>query len=277
MLDTYKKSYEECADLYIKENWRKMNKNDLINKYIEVENDPKLANAYMSAIICRYWGVLNRYYNSSYNSVDKFTCHEWLVGAILRAIKHRKWLEPDNKLYGDLNGPDKVINRCLASERLGFFQSSNTYKRRQNYGIESIDKLQEDNVDSPYIPTYLPENLDEGTLSINQLISNSFDNKDYVTSFLIDGIVNYDVFEPANSPKTKVDYSIFSEKKLLRHLRALSFQYAKTFATSFDKPIEEVKTAVQECTSLTRTKLKTAVTKSMKQLTKHYSKLLKEY
>ena len=277
MLNTYKKSYEECADLFITENWRKMNKNTLVNKYIEVENNPKLANAYMSAIICRYWGVLSKYYNSSYNSVDKFTCHEWLVGAILRAIKHRKWLDPNNKLYGDPNGPDKVINRCLASERLGFFQSSNTYKRKQNYGIESIDKIQEDNSESSQIPLYLPKDLDEGTLSIHQLISNSFDNKDYITSFLIDGIINYDVFEPANSPKTKLDYSVFSEKKLLRHLRALSIQYIKDFADLFNKPIDEVKLAVQECTSLTRTKLKTAVNKSIKNLSKQYTKLLKEY
>lgn len=277
MLDTYKKTYEEHADSLITENWRRMDKNKLVNRYIEVEQDKKLAEAYLSAIICRYWGTLNKYYNSSYNSVDKFTCHDWLVGGILRAIKNRKWLEPGNKLFGDPNGPDKVINRCLASERLGFFQSSNTYKRKQNYGIESLDKTQDDASDSINIPSYIPEELDEGTLSINQIISNSFNNKDYITSFVIDGIVNYNVFEPAKSPKTKLDYSVFNEKKLIRHLRALSTSYAKTFAHSFDKPLEEVDLAVKECISLTRTRLKTAVNRSMKKLRKHYIQLMEEY
>ncbi len=277
MLDSYKQEYEKCADAYVTENWRKMNKNELVNRYIEVEKDPKIANAYMSAIICRYWGALNKYYYSSSSSVDKFTCHDWLVGAILRAIKNRKWLEPGNKLYGDPNGPDKVINRCIISERLGFFQSSNTYKRCQNYGIDSIDRLEEDDTNSSHLPSYIPNETDEGNLSIKKLISDSFDNKEYVTAFLIDGIINYDVFEPAHSPKTKLDYSVFSEKKLLRHLRALNATYSENFAELFDKPLSEVETAVNECTSLTRTKLKTAVNRSMKKLTSHYKNVLKEY
>lgn len=275
MLDSYKQEYEKCADAYVVENWRKMNKNELVNRYIEVESNPKLANAYMSAIICRYWGALSKYHYSSSSSVDKFTYHDWLVGAILRAVKNRKWLEPGNKLYGDPNGPDKVINRCIISERLGFFQSSNTYKRRQNYGIDSIDRLQEENADSSQIPSYVPEEIDEGNLSIKQLISDSFDKKEYITAFLIDGIINYDVFEQKG--KSDLDYSIFSEKKLLRHLRALNVAYSRNFAQIFDKPIEEVELAVNECTSLTRTRLKTAVNRSMKKLTNHYNQILKEY
>lgn len=276
MLDSYKKQYEKCADLNVKEDWRKMNKNALVNRYIEVEKNPVLANAYMSAIICRYWGAINKYYNSSYNSVDKFTCHDWLVQAILRAIKKRKWLEPDNKLYGDPNGPDKVINRCIMSERLGFFQSSNTFKRKQNYGNESIEKLQEENPDAPNIPCYDPNELDEGTISIKQLVSSSFDNKDYTTAFLIDGIINYGVFEKEKTNTGDIT-SIFNEKKLMRHLRALNVVYAKTFADLFDKPIEDVKLAVGEFTSLTRARMRTAVNHSMKKLTKFYTKAVKEY
>ncbi len=276
MLNSYKKEYEKCADLSIKEDWRKMNKNVLVSRYIEVEKNPVLANAYMSAIICRYWGALNKYYNASYNSVDKFTCHDWLVQAILRAIKKRKWLEPDNKLYGDPNGPDKVINRCIMSERLGFFQSSNTFKRKQNYGNESIEKLQEENPDAPNLPCYNPNELDEGTISINQLISSSFDNKDYTTAFLIDGIINYDVFEKEKMTTGAIT-SIFNEKKLMRHLRALNITYAKTFADLFNKPVEDVKYAVDEFKSLTRARMKTAVNRSMKKLARFYTRAMKEY
>ena len=276
MLEACKKAHEEKADLYIKEDWRKMNKNLLINKYVEVEKNPALADAYVSAIIVRYWGALSKYYNSSYKVVDAQTCYEWLVSAILWALRAKKWLEPGNKLVGDPNGPDKVINRCIISVRLGFFQSSNTDKRRRNYGLESLDAVAEDVTRSASIPSSVDEGLDEGTLSIVQLIENAFDDKDYITAFLVDGIVNYDVFEYERDDEGRVS-SCFSRKKLLRHLRALDYNYCKTFAKEYNKPIEEIDLATKECASLSRTRLKTAVNRSMRNLSKFYTKVLGEY
>lgn len=40
MLESIKKTYEEYADLYIKENWRKENKNNLFLNYIKNEAYP---------------------------------------------------------------------------------------------------------------------------------------------------------------------------------------------------------------------------------------------
>ena len=276
MLTTYKKSYERCADLFITENWRKMNKNDLVNRYVEVEKDPQLANAYMSAIICRYWGAINKYYNSSYKSVDVQTCYEWLIQAILWAVQHKKWLEPGNKLQNDPNGPDKVINRCIMSVRLGFFQSSNTDKRRQNFGLDSLEGVEESEAKAALVPAFESEELDEGTLSVRQLVDNAFDRKDYATAFVIDNIINYDVFKAVRDEEG-VLHNTFNKKKLLHLLRAMNYNYCKTFAYYYNKPLDSVSQAVQECTSLSRTRLKTAVDRSMRSLVKHYTKVLEEY
>lgn len=276
MLEAYKKAHEDCADAYIKENWRKMDKNVLVNRYVEVEENPVLADAYMSAIICRYWGAISKYYSSSYKSVDVQTCYEWLVQAILWAVQHKKWLEPGNKLQKDPNGPDKVINRCIASVRLGFFQSSNTHKRRQNFGLDSLEGIEESDTKTGLIPAFESEDLDEGTLSIRQLVDNAFDRKDYTTAFVVDNIINYDVFK-ASRDEAGVLHNTFNKKKLLRLLRAMNYQYSKNFACLYNKPLDSVNQAVQECTSLSRTRLKTAVDRSMRNLVKHYTKVLEEY
>ena len=55
-LEFYRKAHEARASSI--EGWKTMNKNDLVNKYIEVEDNAELADAYMSAILCRYWGII---------------------------------------------------------------------------------------------------------------------------------------------------------------------------------------------------------------------------
>lgn len=284
MLSSYKSSHEKCADALITEDWRKMNKNKLVNRYLEVEKDKDLANAYLSAIIVRYWGALSKYYNSSYKVVDKMTCYDWLVDAIMRALDRRKWLDPTSTVYNDPYGPDKVINRCIISERLGYFQSSNTYKRKNNYGLESLERLQDKNdslSDIPtymqnLLPTYTPEELDEGNISISSLVEKAFDDKEYVLAFMVDGIVNYNTFEVFKDDEGK-KYSNFSEKRLMRHLRALNSNYCQTFSNTFHKPLDEVEGAVKECGLLSRARLKTAVQRNMKKLKRKYEKLLEEY
>lgn len=276
MLDSYKKTYEECADNLIKEDWRKMNKNALANKYVEVMDNEPLANAYISAIICRYWSNLYKYYYKSHNVVDNFTLHSWLVGAITRALKNHKWLDPSSSVYGDPNGPDKVINRCIMSERLGFFQNSNTYKRKCNFGLYSLDKISEDNPESTDIPVYEDSDLDDGTISINQFISNCFDNHNYMLAFIVDGIVNYDVFK-STTDENNNSYMVFNEKKLIHHLHCLDQDYCDLFAARFKKDKKEVEESVDKCISLSRNTLKVMVERGLRNLRRIYTKVLEEY
>lgn len=121
-------------------NWQTMNKNDLINAYIDNENDETLRNAYFSAIMCRYWGNIGKYYTAS--KASGFTiedCYSWLVEAIMIGLKYRAWRDPNNPLSKDKNAPDKVINRCIFSRRRYYYYIANLKKNKGEYNKISLD------------------------------------------------------------------------------------------------------------------------------------------
>ncbi len=178
MLDAYKKLYEKVADEI--PGWRKLDKNTLINKYVENENNPTLKESYIAAIMCKYWGAISKYYQSSHSSgVTAEDCHDWLTHAVMYALAHKNWLKQystkkrvyldvvvkdpisgeeriekqmkwiqDNSMinssYSDPKGPDKCMNMCIASTRSIFYDASNHMKRSINYQKPiSIDSLYE--------------------------------------------------------------------------------------------------------------------------------------
>ena len=54
MLDEYRQIHERIATEFLGDSWRTENKNSLINKCLEYEkSNPKLYNAYLSAVIAR--------------------------------------------------------------------------------------------------------------------------------------------------------------------------------------------------------------------------------
>ncbi|MBO7697142.1 MAG: hypothetical protein J6Y28_04630 [Acholeplasmatales bacterium] len=57
MLDDYKRSYEECANLI--KDWKSISSIDLCNNYIKnLNTDSNKAQSYLSAVICRYWYII---------------------------------------------------------------------------------------------------------------------------------------------------------------------------------------------------------------------------
>ena len=142
MLETeYKTYYKRAASI---PNWQKMNKNDLINLYIDHENEP-IGEAYFSAIVLRYWGNIGKYYLASKSSGFSIEdCYSWLIEAILYALEKRKWRDPNNSLSKDKNAPDKVVNRCIFSKRKENYYRSNRAVRKGNYAKVSYDQLNED-------------------------------------------------------------------------------------------------------------------------------------
>ena len=149
MIDDSHKMFLESANLL--PNWKDMNKNDLINKYIEYENsDPALANIYMSAIICKYWPKIQRFYKMTSNLATYEDIYDLLINSILRAIEARRWLQKDSSIYNDPNGPDKAVNRTMICERLNFLAYRGRLKRIINLNPVSIDEI-EDEVGDSYI------------------------------------------------------------------------------------------------------------------------------
>lgn len=267
MLEDHKKLFEQRADRVVP-GWRRANKNDLINKYIENEHTNKeLADGYMSAIMCRYWGAISRYYATSHNSVTVETCYDWLVRSILYAIQRRPWLVEGSNLYGDPTGPDKTVNQVIKSTRLGFYQSSNTHKRKCNFGNTSLDAMVEELGEAAPLPEEDSCRDTPMSMDIQNFIQDAFKNKEYLLAFMVDGIINYEVFDHEIG-SDGYTYSQFSPKRLARHVRSLSPNYCERFAQMYHLNEPDTEKAAESIKEISRLRLKTMMKRNMKLLGK---------
>lgn len=264
MLDSYKKAYEAVADRI--PNWKKINKNTLINLYIENEKDPELANAYISAIICRYWNKLNKYYYTSRNSVNVEDCYDWLIRAILYGINYRPWKDPSNKLYNDPNGPDKVINRCIISTRQGYFQDSNAQKRKVNYGNLSLEGLNEEYEGE--IPNLGKETLktNPSLVDVEKTISKYIEDNNYISAFLLYGMLRYDLIMSKNGILE------YSSKNAFRFFRNLDKNFIDNFSKEFKVPEDKLENEIDKINNISDKSLTFYIKRSYKLL--KYNKYL---
>lgn len=184
----YKTLYNNAS---IIKNWQTMNKNDLINAYIDNEKDENLRSAYFSAIMCRYWGNIGKYYTSS--KASGFTiedCYSWLVEAIMIGLKYRKWRDSNNQLSKDKNAPDKVINRCIFSRRRYYYYISNLKKNKGEYNKVSLD---DSNVISSKNNKYLIDTsfTPYSTMDIfYEVLRDFFIKKEYLKGIVFYNLVN---------------------------------------------------------------------------------------
>lgn len=227
MLESIKRSYVQTAQVI--PDWKEVSKSELANRYIENENDNIKRNAYFAALMCRYWPAIGKYYMQSKRSVPIEECYEWLIHALMYALKHRKWLEPGNKLFGDLAGPDKVINRCIISTRQIFYQASNTHKRKANYGNESIDKQFDTDDDSSYVSGYTyGENDSYFTESISLDIAQQYIDKNDIEDAIIVDVISHQDSYKLNEGKLSFDL-----RKTVAALKHLPPAYAGYFIEKY--------------------------------------------
>lgn len=227
ILSNYYKSFEKTAEII--PNWNKQSKNDLLNAYIDHEDNKQLREAYMAAIMCKYWGAISKYYQSSYKSATKEDCFEWLTHAIMYALKHRKWRDPSNKLYNDPKAPDKVVNRCIASTRHIYYQAMNNDNKKLNFGLESLDNLEEN--DLSYLIPASEESSDTmiSNLFIKDIIKSKLNGKEdkILEGLILDGIINSDVFT-LNEDKLS-----FNAKRLVKHLNHIDENYCRILSNTY--------------------------------------------
>ena len=114
------------------------------------------------------------------------------------AIKHRQWENPESSIYNDHNGPDKVINRCMKSSRLIYYQFNNRKKRRKDYQLISIETLR-DKMNSDIVELEdTSANLDDCSIDIHFMIEQTFKRKEFFLAFILDCICIEDVFDKTN-------------------------------------------------------------------------------
>lgn len=236
MLEDIKKSYETYAKLL--PGWEKMNKNTLVNLYIENEHNED-SEIYFAAIMCRYWYNIGKYYNQSRNSVSIEECYDWLVHAITYALKHRKWLDPQSSMYNDPAGPDKVINRCIASTRQIFYQASNTDKRKVNFQLESIEKHEDtygenmrSRIDLNAIPTYNSEKDAISAAKIEEIVRYFTNNDMPFAGVLVDAIAYQDTFKEKKISALVSTFDL-NKKKLTDFVNNIDTSFAEYYSKKY--------------------------------------------
>ena len=269
MLDDYRRLYEHNADALITElDWRKENKNNLFYKCIEYEiSNPRLSEAYIASIMVRYWRLVNSYYAKGKGAYTAEEVHDWLLDVVCKALKERPWVPGSgNRLENDPNGPDKYVNVCMLSRRQGFYQWSNAGKRAssftQNY---SLEKMLEDAGDSKLPFETNIKNLDFN-MDLKNWVIKEFKSKNYMSSFLIDGIVNTSVIDWVETENGL--YTQFNKKKLSKHIRHYDPKYCDTFSKIYELPKNEVESAMQECAQLSSTKIYTILKNVLNKISK---------
>lgn len=207
----------------------------------------------------KYWHLIDSYTNQGSGAYGPETVYDWLTHSMQYAKQHQPWKKGGN-LSGQSNGPDKAINIYMKSMRQGFYQWSNSKKRAAEFTqVLSLDRMVEDTGDANLYDCTSDNHVDIlENINIKNLIKKNFNNKSYMSSFIIDGIVNAAVFDFEKTEDGKV-FSEFNKRKLSKHLRNLDDKYCNIFATNYEIPLEAVIQARDECSTLSSTRIYTYI------------------
>ena len=231
MLDEYKQSYVECANLI--EDWRNLSKNDLANLYIEHENEI-ISNSYFSALVCKFWNLISHYYyKQGIKVATELDCYDWVIDGITEALKDRAWKDESNKLFNDKKGPEKAIVVNIMSIRANFYQYTKYDKRKLNYTSYSLEELEE-NCSDGYITPYV-DSHDDLFDYIKEEIKSAFSTKDYFIAFFLDALYTSELFFQDNDRVGGI-----SIKKFNQYVESINESYLDNFSRLYDLTIDSV-------------------------------------
>ena len=264
MLDEYKEVFRRCADMV--DGWQDLSKNDLCRKYIENKDNPEIQNSYFAAIMYRYWHLIPKYYYMSSNVASEEDCYEWLEDSVYGCLKASSWDREDSSIYKDPNGPDKVINRCMKCARLTYYQYINRRKRKDNFGMLSLDELTElfgSTVSEPESNESIED--DVSTWAIHDYVKKLFRDKDYFAAVLVDVIASQDVFDVVVNKETGMTTK-FSLRKATRLISTLTDEYIKEFSSKYEIEIADVEKGMSYFRFLTAPTLKAKIQTCLERL-----------
>ena len=238
MLGENKELFRTTANMI--SGWEEMSKNDLCRAYVKNKDNKELADAYFAAIMFKYWNLISKYYYMSKNVATPEDCYEWLEDSVLCCVNMKMWEVEGSSIYNDPNGPDKVINRCMKCARLTYYQFINRKKRRDNFGMLSLDELSElfgTTISEPQSS----EDVQDGvtTWAVVEYIQKLFKKKEYFLAIMLDCIQTQDVFD-ITVKKEKGQVASFNIRKLTKFMSNLTDTYLMEFAQKYMIPIDIV-------------------------------------
>ena len=266
MLEEYKELCRKAANFA--PGWQELSKNDLCREYVKNKGNATLQNAYISAILYRYWNLLSKYYYQSANCATPEECYGWLVDSVSCCVNLAAWENPDSSIYNDPNGPDKVINRCMKCARLTYYQFINRKKRRDEFGMLSVDELKELYGNGAPEPEDPEQEYDVSLFIIKDYIIEEFRKKNYFVSFLIYFILYANVFDVIKLEDSRT--SEFNLRKMCRIMSTIEEDMLVSFSDDLKLPLADVTKAAEYVRSVPSGNMKKKIQQTLENL-KHSS------
>lgn len=254
MLNEQKNIYLQSANLI--KDWRKLSQMELINGYLE---KGPLYQSYLSALIVKYWHIVDRNYYAK-NSVQDITeIYNWYISAIMFAITNRPWENADSTIHNDPKAVEKVLNTFVKCTKANWYQASNRYKRKANHNIVTADYLTEDS-DTNIIEEFANKN---NNFSIEELIFDFCSQEDYITAFIIYIISTQNIL--------LTDSNII--KFLCKELKTVNSSFVAAFCSECNLDITDISNSLTNIAFMDTNKLTSVVEIKIEKLRNYLASL----
>ena len=237
-------------EIYLKQleflpNHRKLTQIELADGYL---NDVKNKDAYLSALILRYWHILDRALYRDAGLYNPEEAYDWYTYSVVRAIKTAPWKDAQSSVFNDPKGVEKVLNTMFNCERANWFQAANRDRRKLNHGMLSLDSIEDDYKDS-----FLPEDTSQEIHidSYKYLVQDAFNHQKYLFALMIDVIV-HDI--------SAIQFNnVMLINTIRRAIRSLPSNYTEIFASNYEIPLELVGKAFSFIYNMNDSKLRQSI------------------
>lgn len=227
---------------------------EIANKYLECKESEK--DLYISALICKSWTVLQYlFYKNNTNLLSAEECYDIFIQTLYYVLKMQVWNDENNSLYQDKDGFVKAMSIAAQCRKKNYLHAQHRQKRLVNYNALSLEGIGEDCSDGYFTKYEEKYNLEEDKLST--VIRNYFKKKDYVTAFVLEGILNFNLYT------IETDFDI---RKLRKYLRHINDSFCKLFSFKYNVSLEEVLHSRIYFEGLTQEKLDESIDKSISKL-----------
>lgn len=207
------------------------------------EHDDQTYEAYVSALMVRYWHMVPYLYNQSRSSrLELEDMAMWIYDGLAKAFKYRSWLDPNKAVSKDPKGAEKCFNQCITSVRQYWYKHFNTNASKINYLALSLDELRESLGDS--FDDSIPQQMVlEENDSCKDIIQSLIKQDKVLEALVIDRICYGDSFKETtiiDDNGRRKSYG-FDERKLLKSFKSINDGYLRAFGLAYGINPQKVK------------------------------------
>lgn len=245
MLSEYRKYYANIAERI--PDYKKLTQLELADGYLRGGIN---ADAYLAALIIRYWNIPVKLVAKDYGIYDEQTAYDWYINAVMYAVNSHPWTDEKSSIYNDPKAVERTLNTCVSCDRANWFQASNRYKRKVNHGAQSLNSLSEE-----YSDAFLPSSLtiDKPLMSLcKDLVTRYFNRQQYLMALVID-VISTDI----NIENTEDETKLVSAIK--RSIRSLPENYSQIFADNYSLPKDKVDVSFEYIYNMNDSKLRQSI------------------